>query len=78
MSIDTTNAAVASACLEAGACALNDVSCARDSELARTAAKFQAAYFLVHARGTQEEMAGFSTYPDDAYNDVVIDVLGEW
>ncbi len=78
VSIDTTNPAVADACLEAGACAVNDVSCARDPELARVAVRHHAAYFLMHARGTQEEMAGFSQYPDDAYGDVVIDVLGEW
>ena len=77
-SIDTTNAGVADACLDAGACAVNDVSCARDAELLRAVAHHRAAYFLMHARGTQEEMAGFSDYPDDAYGDVVIDVLGEW
>jgi dihydropteroate synthase len=32
----------------------------------------------MHARGSQEDMKDFSTYPDDAYGDVVIDVLGEW
>ncbi len=78
VSIDTTNAEVAEACIEAGACAINDVSCARDIELARVAARRQAAYFLMHSRGTQEEMSGFSTYPDEAYSDVVVDVLGEW
>jgi len=78
VSIDTTSPIVADACLEAGACAVNDVSCARDPELARAAARHAAAYFLMHARGTQAEMVDYSTYPDDAYGDVVIDVLGEW
>ena len=78
VSIDTTSAVVADACLEAGACAVNDVSCARDPDLARAAARHHAAYFLMHARGTQAEMADYSTYPDDAYGDIVIDVLGEW
>jgi len=78
VSIDTTSAVVADACLEAGACAVNDVSCARDPDLARAAARHRAAYFLMHARGTQAEMADYSTYPDDAYGDIVIDVLGEW
>jgi dihydropteroate synthase len=78
VSIDTTSAVVADACLEAGACAVNDVSCARDPDLARAAARHRAAYFLMHARGTQAEMPDYSTYPDDAYGDVVIDVLGEW
>lgn len=78
VSIDTTSAVVADACLEAGACAVNDVSCARDPDLARAAARHRAAYFLMHARGTQAEMPDYSTYPDDAYGDIVIDVLGEW
>ena len=78
VSIDTTSARVADACIEVGACAINDVSCAHDLELARVAARRQTAYFLMHTRGTQAEMAGFSTYPDEAYGDVVIDVLGEW
>jgi dihydropteroate synthase len=78
VSIDTTNAEVAEACLDAGACAVNDVSCARAVDLAQVAARKNAAYFLMHARGTQQEMRDFSTYPDDAYGDVVIDVLGEW
>ena len=78
VSIDTTSAVVADACLEAGACAVNDVSCARDPDLARAAARHRAAYFLMHARGTQAEMVDYSTYPDDAYGDIVIDVLGEW
>ena len=78
VSIDTTSAVVADACLEAGACAVNDVSCARDPNLAQAAARHRAAYFLMHARGTQAEMQDYSTYPDDAYGDIVIDVLGEW
>ncbi len=78
VSIDTTSAVVADACLEAGACAVNDVSCARDPDLARAAARHRAAYFLMHARGSQADMVDYSTYPDDAYGDVVIDVLGEW
>lgn len=79
VSIDTTSAEVADACIDAGACAVNDVSCARaGTELAKIAARRNAAYFLMHARGTQAEMTDFSAYPDDAYGDVVIDVLGEW
>jgi len=78
VTIDTTSPEVADACLGAGACAVNDVSCARDGALAQVAAKHQAGYVLMHSRGTQEEMSGFSTYPDEAYGDVVLDVLGEW
>jgi dihydropteroate synthase len=57
---------------------VNDVSCLRDDELAKVVAASGAAMILMHARGTQEEMRGFSQYPDDAYGDVVEDVLGEW
>jgi dihydropteroate synthase len=78
VSIDTASEKVAAACLDAGACAVNDVSCLRDPGLARRAAGSGAALILMHSRGTQETMAGFSRYPDDAYGDVVTDVLREW
>ena len=78
VSLDTTRPDVARACFEAGACALNDVSCLRDDGLARVAASFGAAYVLMHARGTQAEMNGFGDAPADAYGDVVEDVLREW
>jgi dihydropteroate synthase len=78
VSIDTAQPAVAAACLDAGACIVNDVSCMRDEALARTVAASGAALVLMHARGTQQAMPGFSDYPDDAYGDVVGDVLREW
>jgi dihydropteroate synthase len=78
VSVDTTLPEVADACLAAGAHAVNDVSCARNPELARVVAKHEAVYMLMHARGTQAEMQGFSVYPNDGYNDVVEDVVREW
>lgn len=78
VSIDTADPEVAAACFEAGASALNDVSCLRNEELARVVASAGAAYVLMHARGTQAEMKGFSDAPSDAYGDVVEDVLREW
>jgi dihydropteroate synthase len=78
VSVDTASEEVAAACLDAGACAINDVSCLRDDRLARVVAGSGAALVLMHARGTQERMAGFSQYPDAAYGDVVDDVLAEW
>jgi len=78
VSIDTQDPEVARACLDAGASAVNDVSCLRDERLARAVADAGAAYVLMHARATQTEMRGFSTYPDDAYGDVVADVAREW
>ena len=78
VSIDTTDATVAAACLEAGASAINDVSCLRDPALADVANKYDAALWIMHSRGTQEKMIDFSVHPDDAYGDVVEDVLREW
>lgn len=78
VSIDTQSPRVAEACLARGAHAVNDVSCLRDEGLADAAARHGAAYVLMHSRGTQEAMAGFSRYPDDAYDDVVRDVAREW
>jgi dihydropteroate synthase len=78
VTIDTADPEVAAACLDAGACAVNDVSCLRRTELATVAAANGAALVLMHARGRQEEMRGFGAVPDDAYGDVVEDVLREW
>ncbi len=78
VSIDTTSPVVAAACLDAGASAVNDVSCLRDEGLGQVVAASSAALVLMHARGTQTEMRGFSRYPDDAYGDVVHDVCVEW
>jgi dihydropteroate synthase len=78
VSVDTTSPEVARACLEAGAVAVNDVSCLADDRLARVVTEAHATLILMHARGSQADMRGFSVYPDDAYGDVVEDVLAEW
>jgi dihydropteroate synthase len=78
VSVDTASPEVAAACLDAGACVVNDVSCLRDPGLARVAAGSGAALLLMHSRPGQDTMSGFSQYPDDAYGDVVADVLREW
>lgn len=78
VSIDTASAEVAEATLEAGACIVNDASCLREQALARVVAARGAALVLMHARGPQEKMRGFSQYPDEGYGDVVCDVLREW
>jgi len=78
VSVDTTNAEVARACLEAGAVAVNDVSCLADDALARAVSEAEGTLLLMHARGSQAEMRGFSVYPDEGYGDVVEDVLAEW
>jgi dihydropteroate synthase len=78
VSIDTGDPEVAAACLDAGAHAVNDVTCLRDVRLAEVVASRDAAFVLMHARGRPEQMAGFSQYPDDGYRDVVSDVCAEW
>lgn len=77
VSIDTMDPAVAAACLDAGACIVNDVSCMRDETLAKVVASHDAALVIMHSRGHQEKMAGFSVYDERAYGDVVADVLAE-
>jgi dihydropteroate synthase len=76
--VDTTSAAVAAACLDAGASAVNDVSCMRDRGLAEVIGAAGAALVLMHARGTPDQMHDFSQYPQGAYGDIVRDVCAEW
>jgi dihydropteroate synthase len=78
VSVDTASPDVAAACLEAGACIVNDASCLRNSSLAEVVASAGAALILMHTRGTPEQMAGFSDYPEGGYRDVVADVCSEW
>jgi len=79
VSIDTTSPEVAAACLDAGASAVNDVSCLREDDLAKVVASSGAAIVIMHTRGTQAEMKGFSEYADDAYGDEVLGtVIQEW
>jgi dihydropteroate synthase len=78
VSIDTADPEVADAALDAGAAVVNDTSCLRDPALAEVVARRGAALVLMHARGTQEKMRGFSQYPDEGYGDVVQDVVAEW
>ena len=78
VSIDTTSAKVAAACLDAGAHVVNDVSLLADPDLAKVAAGSGAALVLSHARAPQEKMSGFGGWPASAYDDVVRDVLADW
>jgi dihydropteroate synthase len=78
VSVDTSSPEVAAACLAAGACAVNDVSCLRDEALATAVAAWEATLVLMHTRGTPDQMKGFSQYPADAYGDIVRDVCAEW
>jgi dihydropteroate synthase len=78
VSIDTTSAEVAAACLDAGAHAVNDVSLLADADLARVAAGSGAALILSHARAPQAKMTGYGGWPLSGYDDVVRDVLADW
>lgn len=66
VSIDTTRAEVAEACLKAGAEIINDVSGLRDSggKLAEVAAKYRAGLILMHRRGNAETMQKLAIYED--------------
>lgn len=78
VSIDTTSAEVAAACLDVGAHVVNDVSLLADEGLAKVAAGSGAALVLSHARAPQENMTGFGGWPLSAYTDIVEDVLADW
>ncbi len=73
VSIDTTKAQVAEACVDAGAQLINDISGLRyDPEMARVAARSGAALVLMHMRGHHAEM-----YAEARYASVVDEVAAE-
>ena len=78
VSVDTTRADVAERVLEWGADVINDVSCLSEPELAATVARHEASLVIMHSRGAMSEMKGYSTWPDDDYQDIVRDVLRDW
>ena len=70
LSIDTRRAAVARACLDAGACIVNDVSALRDDPaMLPLVAERGCDVVLMHRRGLPE-----NTFAGPAYDDVVEDV----
>lgn len=62
ISIDTRSAAVADACLHAGARMINDVSGLSDPEMAACCAGHQAALTLMHMRGNPADMQQHCNY----------------
>ena len=78
VSVDTTNLEVAEFALKLGACAINDVSCLADRQMAQLVSKFSAGLIIMHARGPMCLMPGFSDVPEHSYMDVVADVKREW
>lgn len=65
VSIDTRNAAVAAACLDAGATIVNDVSAGtHDPQMLHTVIAADAGFVLMHMQGTPETMQQNPTYTD--------------
>lgn len=73
ISIDTRNADVAKACLEAGATMINDVSGFGDERMASVCAEAQCATTLMHMRGTPATMQQHCQY-----RDLLGEVADEW
>ena len=72
ISIDTSQAAVAQAALDAGASVLNDVTAGRgDAEMFSLAVRFKAPIVLMHMQGTPRTMQ-----EAPVYSDVVAEVIG--
>ena len=74
ISIDTISPKVATACLEAGADIINDVSGLKRSgpDMAKVVKKFGAGLVLMHSRGTPATMQSLTSY-----GDLVTDVMSE-
>lgn len=65
ISVDTFYSFVASACVEAGASVINDVSGGEmDKEMIGIAGKLNTPYICMHMRGTPQTMQQYSTYTD--------------
>ena len=71
LSIDTFRASVARACIEAGACIINDISASwLDDHMIDTVAELQVPYIMMHMRGTPATMQQFTNY-DDLVKDIL-------
>ncbi len=64
ISIDTMKPEVARACLDAGACIVNDVAGFRDPAMADLAKEFGAGVVVMHMRGTPQTMQQQPEYAD--------------
>ncbi len=75
VSIDTMRATTARACVEAGACVVNDVSGGQaDSDMYATAAALGVPFIAMHWRGHSDRMAELAQY-DDVVADVIAELL---
>ncbi len=77
-SVDTTHADVAVRALDDGATMVNSVSLDAAGDLGLLVARYEASLVLMHSRGSMTAMPGYSRATDDAYGDVVVDVVREW
>jgi len=65
ISVDTFRAAIANEAVEAGAAIVNDISGGTlDPDLHKEVAQLGVPYVLMHMRGTPQNMAGHTDYPD--------------
>ena len=78
LTVDTTSAEVAEFALNAGADAINDVSCLADRQIAKLVSEYSAGLIIMHARGPMRLMPGFSEVPERSYLDTVAEVASEW
>jgi dihydropteroate synthase len=78
VSIDTSSVEVARFALDQGARVINSVELGPSYALGQLASQYDGWLVLMHSRGSMTSMPGFSSTPDDAYGDVVVDVWSEW
>jgi len=72
ISIDTFRSKVAAACVQIGACMINDISGGNmDTAMFATIAELQVPYILMHMRGTPQNMQNNTAY-DDLVKDITV------
>lgn len=65
ISIDTFRSEIAKACINAGACMINDISAGRhDDTMFNTVAGLNVPYIMMHSRGTPQTMQQLTDYED--------------
>ncbi|WP_026755517.1 dihydropteroate synthase [Sediminibacter sp. Hel_I_10] len=65
ISIDTFRSQVAKACINAGACMINDISAGHlDKAMLNTIAQLNVPYIMMHSRGTPQTMQQLTDYED--------------
>ena len=65
LSVDTFRSNIAKACVDAGACMINDISAGlQDKNMLMTIAELRVPYIMMHMRGTPQTMQKHTTYDD--------------